>query len=288
MCCKGTDYRLNTLDTKNLTKEELVIEYVSARFLLGRLSQDICRIGFEGASLFQTDKMLVPNDWGERIVRYIRSGNEDIVSGELERALCEYGVNPIESHRIVLRMIRRGEIERVDKIIDEGAHNERIPSIEGDWAELMLLPREYLEEDYELVRTTYLELSEKILEISKQCDRYRFLDTPLTEFVGKVRPKDAVDYDNYYEWREKEDAELSETEEWEGPPDRRLSEDDREIMREFGRARWRRYEARQLSFLTRNIPTVGYHDENGRLILPADMYDEDDDKMWDDSEQGRN
>ncbi len=284
-----SDDRIKTLEIAKLTKEELVIEYVSARCLLGRLSQDICRIGFEGERLFHPDKMLIPDgDWAERIVRYIRSGKEDIVSGELERALCEYGVNPIEGHRIVLRMIRRGEIERIDKIIDEGSYNERIPSIEGDWAELMLIPREYLEEDYELVRTTYLELREKMLVISKQCDMYRFLDTPLTEFVGKVRPKDTVDYDNYYEWREKEDAELAETEEWEGPPDRRLSEDDRESMRKFGRARWRRYEARQLSFLTRNIPTVGYHDENGRLILPADMYDEEDDKMYDDSEHGRN
>ena len=155
---------------------------------------------------------------------------------------------------------------------------------EGDWDELVAAPRDYLEEDLDMILTLYKEFREKLSEIAKVCDGYRWLDTPLTGLIGKLRPKDVTDYCGYLQYLEEEDR-LSDIQENKEEADDRTPEDLRKIISTYGERRWRRYIAARVEFFSRNTPKVGYVDEDGYLVLPADMRDDRDDDGMEDEEK---
>jgi len=54
----------------------------------------------------------------------------------------------------------------------------------------------------------YRELRDKIADIAESCDEYRWLDTPLTEYIGKVRLSDLEDRHGHIRQREIHDQEM--------------------------------------------------------------------------------
>jgi len=185
--------RWETADLSTLSKEELIIEYVAARYQLGVYADLVHSLA--GWDIFGTgneDILLVPDEkWGLTIGRYMWKHRDINDLGVSEVDISYYGVNDDAAEAVFDGMCERGEAVLPEYHPDspnykeeelEDFHEE--PVIPGDWEQLMRIPREQIEEDLLLICEAFRDIRSRLRSIDKDHERYRRLSTPLTERMG--------------------------------------------------------------------------------------------------------
>ncbi len=114
-----------------------------------------------------------------------------------------YGVNDDVADTIFDGMCERGEAVFPEYHPDSPNYKEEEledfpeePVIPGDWAQLMQIPREQIEEDLLLIREAFHDIRSRLRSIDKDHERYRRLSTPLTERMGVLNIKLYDDQDD--------------------------------------------------------------------------------------------
>ena len=197
--------RWETADLSTLSKEELIIEYVAARYQLGVYADLVHSLA--GWDIFGTgneDILLVPDEkWGLTIGRYMWKHRDINDLGVSEVDISYYGVNDDAAEAVFDGMCERGEAVLPEYHPDspnykeeelEDFHEE--PVIPGDWEQLMRIPREQIEEDLLLIREAFRDIRTRLRSIDKDHERYRRLSTPLTERMGVLDIKLSEDQED--------------------------------------------------------------------------------------------
>lgn len=185
--------RWETADLASLSKEELVIEYVAARYQLGVYANIVhSKAGWHIFGTGDSDILLVPDEkWGPMIGRYMWEHRDVEDLGVSEGEMSYYGVNDDAAETIFEGMCERGEAvlpyfhpDSPNYREDEWEEYPEEPAIPGDWEQLMQIPREQIEEDLMLIRKAFCDIRSRLQSIDRDYDRYRRLSTPLTERMG--------------------------------------------------------------------------------------------------------
>ena len=266
-----------------LSKEELVIEFVAARSCMGNYAESVSRTAYEETDdYYFEEKYLIPGrKWGQRICRYMwehRDENDRNVNGSY---LTAYGVDRDYGVRLFFEMCENGVMEYPEE--DERSpyydeyNLERIRGLadletasikkKGDWKQLMELPREMIEDDLRTIQNDYRKLRASMRILARTYDDYRWLDTPATEYIGKVKVSSCKDYTGYLERREISERSYRSSM-------KRYRKMSRKEKKMYGSPKERCYMARRASAMLKDIPRVGYHDRNGHLVVPRDEDEE--------------
>ena len=185
--------RWETADLSTLSKEELIIEYVAARYQLGVYANLVHSLaGWDVFGTGNSDLLLVPDEkWGLMIGRYMWKHRDVEGPGVSGGEISYYGVNDDVADTIFDGMCERGEAVLPEYHPDSPNYKEEEledfpeePVIPGDWAQLMQIPREQIEEDLLLIREAFRDIRSRLRSIDKDHERYRRLSTPLTERMG--------------------------------------------------------------------------------------------------------
>lgn len=194
-----------TADLTSLSKEDLIIEYVAARYQLGVYANLVHSLaGWDIWGTFDPDILLVPDgEWGLRIGRYMWEHRDVGDLGVSECEMMNYGMNDETASAIFEGMCERGEAVLPCRHPDSPNYREdeltelrEDPAIPGDWMQLMDVPREQIEEDLMIIRKAFSDIRSRLRSIDGDHDRYRHLSTPLTERMGILKielPEDQED-----------------------------------------------------------------------------------------------
>ncbi len=200
--------RWETADLSTLSKEELIIEYVAARYQLGVYADLVHSLaGWDIFGTFNDEILLVPDEkWGLIIGRYMWKNRDVEDLGVTGGDMMNYGVNDDAAEAVFDGMCERGEAVLPNYHPDSPNYKEdeqegledfpEEPVIPGDWEQLMRIPREQIEEDLLLIRGAFRDIRSRLRSIDKDHERYRRLSTPLTERMGVLDIKLYDDQDD--------------------------------------------------------------------------------------------